>query len=261
MEAHPPARIATDQRLLELIGDMQGLLELEEFRPELLATLRRAVPAQWASLNDLGPDPASTVVIADPPPPHARVTVFAQYAHQNPLVDYYARTRDGRAFRFSDFVTLEELHKLELYTEVYKRLGVQYQIAFTLPHTPERILGVALSRCDRDFSDYERDLLEAARPFLIQAYRNSIRYTEALAGADKAATAPPIDHLVALGLTHRQAEVLQALATGAAESEIAERLAISRRTVQKHLERCYRALGVNSRSHAAGIAWATIDAS
>lgn len=94
---------------------------------------------------------------------------------------------------------------------------------------------------------------------MIQAYRNSIRYTDLLAGAEKAATAPPIDELVALGLTRRQAEVLQALATGAGEREIAERLSISRRTVQKHLERCYRRLGVNSRSRAAGIAWATID--
>jgi hypothetical protein len=38
-------RTATDKRLLELIGDTQGLLELDEFRTELLPALRRAVPA------------------------------------------------------------------------------------------------------------------------------------------------------------------------------------------------------------------------
>jgi IS30 family transposase len=47
---------------------------------------------------------------------------------------------------------------------------------------------------------------------------------------------------------------------GASERDIAERLGISHRTVQKHLERCYRCLGVTNRSRAAAIAWATIDA-
>jgi IS30 family transposase len=51
--------------------------------------------------------------------------------------------------------------------------------------------------------------------------------------------------------------VLLLVATGASERTIAERLGISHRTVQKHLERCYRQLGVTSRSQAAAIAWAT----
>jgi DNA-binding CsgD family transcriptional regulator len=254
--------MTTNRALLELIGDVQGLLELDEFRSELLPALRRAVPADWASLNDIGPDPETIVIVADPQPPPELIPTFARYARQNPLVDHYARTRDGRVFRFSDFITREQLHALELYKRVYRELRVEYQIAFTLPHDRDRILGVALSRERDDFSDHERGLLEAARPFLIQAYRNAIRYTNLLLDRPRnvpGGAMPRLDRLVALGLTERQAEVLQALATGAAEREIAERLSISTRTVQKHLERCYRRLGVNSRSRAAGIAWATID--
>jgi DNA-binding CsgD family transcriptional regulator len=201
------------------------------------------------------------VVVAEPQPPAELIPVFAEYAHENPLVDYYARTRDGRAFRFSDFINRRQLHALDLYKRVYAPLGVEYQIAFTLPHGPDRILGVALSRGDRDFSDAERALLDAARPFLIQAYRNAIRYTSLLKSARpdmSAAAAPQLDRLIELGLTRRQAEVLQAVATGGAEREIVQRLAISHRTVQKHLERSYRRLGVNSRSRAARIAWATM---
>jgi DNA-binding NarL/FixJ family response regulator len=46
---------------------------------------------------------------------------------------------------------------------------------------------------------------------------------------------------------------------GAADRDIATRLEISHRTVQKHLQSCYRQLGVTSRSRAAAVAWATLD--
>jgi DNA-binding CsgD family transcriptional regulator len=148
-----------------------------------------------------------------------------------------------------------ELLELEIYQRVYRPIGVEHQIGFTLDSGHSRILGVHLSRRRRDFSDRDRDLLNAARPFLIQAYRNAIRYTQALQARTDPAP-PSLDALAGLGLTRRQAEVLQLLASGASEDEIAVRLGISRRTAQKHLEHCYRRLGVNSRSKAAAIAWA-----
>jgi DNA-binding CsgD family transcriptional regulator len=246
-----------DDRLLELIGDTHDLMELDEFRVEVLAALRRAVPADWASLNDIAltasdPDtPDAAVVIVDPPPPPHLVDVFLRYAHQNPIVARYAETPDARPIRFSDILSADELHAIELYTEVYRPMGVEYQIAFTLPSVPGRILGIALSRRDRDFSDDERDLLDRSRSFLIQAYRNAARYTEALA---RSRPVPAAD-LIALGLTARQAEVLRLVATGLSERDIADRLGISHRTVQKHLERAYRELGVTSRSAAAAVVW------
>jgi DNA-binding CsgD family transcriptional regulator len=244
--------MALDDRLLELIGDTHGLMEIAEFRRELLATLRRAIPVDWASLNDIGPDPATMVVIAEPPTPPELLEPFMRYAHQNPLLASYAKTGDGRALRFSDLVSQEQLHALELWTEVYRPLGVEYQMAFTLPAERGRILGVALSRRDHDFSDDERALLDRSRSFLIQAYRNALLYTDALA----AAPGPAMEALAALGLTGRQAEVLRLVATGISLQDIAVRLGISARTVGKHLERCYRVLGVSNRGAAAAIAWA-----
>jgi DNA-binding CsgD family transcriptional regulator len=245
--------------LLELIGDTHGVLEIDQFRWELLRALRRAVPADWISLNDIGPDPDTMVAIVEPQIPPTEREVFARYAHENPLIEHYARTHDGRVRRFSDVTTPEKLHALNIYTDFYAPLGIEHQLAFTLPHRRERILGVALSRTTKDFADAECELLECARPFLIQSYRNAIRYSEQQ--ASHLAPAPPrgpdLDDLIALGLTNRQAEVLRLVAIGAAEYEIAARLNISHRTVQKHLEQCYRRLGVNSRSQAAGMAWST----
>jgi DNA-binding CsgD family transcriptional regulator len=206
-----------DGRLLELIGDTIGLLELDEFHRGLLDVLRRLVPADHVSLSDVGADQEPVALASDPPSPAEPDEVSARHPHR---------------------------------------------IDFTLPDGQHRTLGVALSRASCAFTAAERELLELARPFLIQAYRNAVRYTELLTGGEASGAVPGVpelERLRALGLTDRQAEVLQILATGAAERDIGERLGISHRTVQKHLQRCYRQLGVSNRSRAAAIAWETID--
>jgi DNA-binding CsgD family transcriptional regulator len=261
-----PDAAAPDPRLLDLIGDTTSLLEVDEFADELLQALHRAVPSDWVSLNDIGDDPDTIWGIVEPALTitSEQQLAFARYAYQNPLIERISQTRDGRAVRFSDVISREELHVREIYTQYYALVGVEHQIAFTLPHDKGRILGVALSRnpTHSDFTDSERDLLDRARPFLIQAYRNAVRYSELLAVQRRPHHAPPTpEHkrLVALGLTSRQAEVLALLAIGIAEHDIAARLRISQRTVQKHLEHCYRRLNVSNRSQAGAIAWSTID--
>jgi DNA-binding CsgD family transcriptional regulator len=254
--------VTHDDRLLDLIGDTGSLVEIDDFRLRLLDALGAAVPSDWVALNELGHGPEMIMEIIEPPIPADALAVFVRYAEQNPLMEHYLRTRDGRAWRISDLVGREEFRGREVYTEFYGPLGLEFQMAFMLPAGPERVLAVILSRRHEDFADYERDLIERARPFLIQCYRNSLLYTEALAtprAAGVQAIRPRLEALRSLGLTKRQAEVLQLLATGGSESDIAENLGISHRTVHKHLQLCYRALGVDRRSRAAAIAWSTLD--
>jgi DNA-binding CsgD family transcriptional regulator len=61
--------------------------------------------------------------------------------------------------------------------------------------------------------------------------------------------------MLADGLTPREAEVLAWAARGRTNSEIANILTISARTVQKHLERIFQKLGVESRTAAAAHVW------
>ncbi len=65
---------------------------------------------------------------------------------------------------------------------------------------------------------------------------------------------PTLDVLGALGLTPRQASVLQLLWEGASNAEIALALSLSEHTVRHHLEEIYRRLGVRSRAAAANVA-------
>jgi DNA-binding CsgD family transcriptional regulator len=249
--------------LLELVGQVHGLLDLDELRPGLLAALRSVIPADWSSLNDVAADPRDSAFWADPPLSGEQVTAFARLAHENPLLAHWQRTQDARAYRFSDVCTAAELHATTLYREFYEPIGLEHQIAFILPHAPERVLAVALSRKDDDFSDAERDLLNAARPFLIQSYRNAIAHTGLRRALEARAVARPLPvdeplltrELAARGVTARQAQVLALVATGRSDRAVAAELRVSERTVQKHLQSCYRALAVRSRGDAVALAW------
>lgn len=159
--------------LLDLVGEVHATRSLDEFREALIPALRRVAPADFVSYNEVlgGDRPLATIV--DPEMSPAEVRTWSRYARENPLLVQHLRTRDGRAYRFSDVITRSELHKLGLYRQFYRPLGIEHQIAFTLPAPPELVIAVALSRGRPDFSSEEQAMLNLARPHLIQAYRNA----------------------------------------------------------------------------------------
>jgi DNA-binding CsgD family transcriptional regulator len=214
--------------------------------------MREEFAADWCALHEVPAALPNTISMTDPPLPAEMHELFARYADQNPIASYFLRTRDGRATRFSDLMTRGELHKLEIYQLIYRPLGIDYQIAMMLPSGAERILGLVLSRRKRDFSDRERAELNLARPYLIQIYRNALATTRS---PPRRPAGIPLETLQDLGLTRRQSQILGLLATGSTTTEAASELGISPRTAQKHLEHCYRTLGVDNRTHACRIAW------
>jgi DNA-binding NarL/FixJ family response regulator len=52
------------------------------------------------------------------------------------------------------------------------------------------------------------------------------------------------------GLTDRELEVLQLVATGLTDNEVAQKLVLSPRTVHRHLSSVYNKLGVSTRTAA-----------
>ena len=243
-----------EKRVLLLVGEVLDLLDVNEFCHGLLVALREAVPSDWSALNEVPADLPTSISLAEPPVPEHLHMAFAQLATSNPIAAHFLATRDGRATRISDLITRRQLHHLPLYREVYAQLGIEYQIAFTLPSSAGRILGVVLSRTRRDFTARERDLLNLARPYLIQTYRNALQASS----APKIGEEIPTDVLLALGLTHRQAEVMRLIATGHTAPQAAATLEIAPRTAQKHVELAYRTLGVGDRSEASRVVWAAV---
>lgn len=242
--------------LLELVGEIKGLLELEELQDGLLAALDRAVPSDWLSVNLMGPAPGQIRSVVRPPLTESHHAVFARLGHENPLAQRYARTRDSRPYRFSDVMSRDELHALGLYRELYAELRVEFQIAFIIEASPDSYVAIALSRRERDYTTGERSLLDRARPHLVQIYRNALAYSELSAERRGHVTGDALlARLIAHGLTARPAAVLSRVAHGQSNADVAAALGISERTVGKHLQRCYRELGVASRSQAAAVAW------
>ncbi len=156
---------------LDFVGEVHDAQDRDEFRAIVLPGYRRLVPALHVSYNEIEGDGRVAAAIVEPELPAWAVPAWERHAGENPLLQRYLRTRDGRALRFSDVLPRKQLRSLPLYQEFYAPLGVEHQIAFILPSTPLLTIGVALTRGEADFSERDRRLLELTRPHMIQAYR------------------------------------------------------------------------------------------
>jgi DNA-binding CsgD family transcriptional regulator len=106
---------------------------------------------------------------------------------EHPLIEYYRRTGHGGAYKISDFVTRRQFHRLGLYQEFFRHLdGGEYQMCVALPAPLPLVVGVALNRSHRDFTERERLLFNLLRPHLVQAYRNAEAVTDLRATLDLA---------------------------------------------------------------------------
>ncbi len=156
---------------LDFVGEVHDAQDREEFRAILLPGYRTLVPALHISYNEIEGDGRVAAAIVEPELPGWAIPAWEKYAGENPLLQRYLRTRDGRALRFSDVYSRRQLRELPLYRHFYAPLGVESQIAFILPSTPRLTVAVALTRGGEDFSERDRRLLELTRPHMIQAYR------------------------------------------------------------------------------------------
>jgi DNA-binding NarL/FixJ family response regulator len=79
------------------------------------------------------------------------------------------------------------------------------------------------------------------------------RAAAALARCEGAQTPALSAATVAVSLTSRQRDVARLAAQGIANRDIAERLGVSVRTIESHLEQAYRKLGARDRHELAGL--------
>lgn len=165
--------------LLDVIRLVARVEDLDDFGPVLLEAIERLVPADIASWNEVDPVARRAVVVARPVQPTRReLGRWQELSHQNPCLMHALHSGDGSARRISDFLSREALHELELYRAVYRPLGIEYQVSLTLPAPAPLVLGLALNRGARDFTDEEVRALDTLRPHLAQAYRGAQLLTE-----------------------------------------------------------------------------------
>jgi DNA-binding CsgD family transcriptional regulator len=167
---------------------------------------------------------------------------FDRHFHQHPLVRYHGLQRGAGAHRISDSVPFARFREGALYSDYYRRIGIDHAVAVPVAVDARTLVSFVLNRCRRDFSERECALLDVVGAHLARQYRNL-----------RPASAPlpaPSWSAAAARLTEREREVVRWLAAGKTDRDIAQLLGCSHRTVHKHLERSYAKLGVETRTAA-----------
>ena len=241
--------LETLQRAVSLVDSLAELDDPDDFAAIVLPGLTGLVGCDVATYNEIGPAPGQASYTDYPSgalDPATRA-VFAAHVHEHPLVNHYRATGSGEPVMISDFLSLDRFHRLGIYAEFFRAISVEHQIAISLPGPDEQVIGVALSRGDRDFSGQDRALLRVLRAPLIAALvraRSRQQAGRALGAAASGGLTGPAR------LTDRETAILRLVAAGRTNSAIAHELQLSPRTVAKHLEHAYRKLGVSSRAAA-----------
>lgn len=236
---------------VQLVDGLTELDDPEGFAALALPGLAKLVGCDSLSFTVLGAEAGQVSVTRYPDgiSSPGSVAAFAAYVHEHPLANHYRETGDARPIMISDFLSRQDFHRLSLYGEYFRWIPVEYQIAFGLPGTGPEIIGIALNRAERDFTEDERDLLSVIRVPLMTALERARQRQRAREGLATATSG--LAGLTDLtDLTDREIRVLRLAALGRTNSAIAHALDISPRTVAKHLEHIYRKLDVTSRTSA-----------
>ena len=178
----------------------------------------------------------------------ADLACFDRYFRVHPLVRYHADLHGPGTRRISDSQPFSRFRHTELYSEYYRRVGIDHVVALPVYRDDTTLVSFVLNRRGRDFSDRERDLLDLVGGPLSRLYLQARALEHAQ--SHLAHRTPDAQGLQAQGLTPRETEVLRWLAGGKTDREIAAILGCSYRTVQKHLQRLYVKLGVETRTAA-----------
>lgn len=169
--------------------------------------------------------------------------LFQQHLPQHPLLRHYEVTGDLAARRISDVASDRQFRSLGLYCDFYRPARVDHQLVVSVPARDDGIISVALNRHGRDFSGQQPELLDLLRPHLTQAAAIAALLNQPVPYTPRDADGKPL-------LTLRQTRILQLVAAGSSDRDVARALGLSVRTIHTHLQHIYRALDVRSRTEA-----------
>jgi DNA-binding CsgD family transcriptional regulator len=242
------------EAVLDFVAQVHAVGDMDTFARRAIAGIGALIPSDILTYNEIDTRQQRAYMVEQPAGviTASQVRTFERLAGQHPLIRHYALTRETQPRKISDFLSLSEFRRLDLYQEFFREVAVNYQLAVTIPSSNSVVIGIALNRTVRDFSERDRAVLDVIRPHLAQSYRNAIERAalrERTEAAERAVRSAPAASLASL--TSREQEVLALVADGKTNLQIATGLSLSPRTVQKHLEHIYDKVGVRSRTAAA----------
>jgi DNA-binding CsgD family transcriptional regulator len=159
--------------LMRVVGSFAQFRELDALRQHTVAVLTTLMPSNAVGWNEVDTERGRIVAVTEPDLySEEAAATFMEHIGDHPLVTRYNATGDGRPYAISDFLSASAFHATGLYQHFYRAIDAEDQIAFILPE-PRVMIGIAINRPSRGFTRRERQMLNALRPHLIQAYRNA----------------------------------------------------------------------------------------
>jgi DNA-binding CsgD family transcriptional regulator len=217
-----------------------------DFSSNILAAMRQVLAVDICVVDWYGFQGLPVRTIYDPMDavPRQVNEALHQFAHQSPI--YGNCQAEVRAV--SDLVSRAAWHRTDLYQEGFRQVEQEDCIILDVDMRKDCRLSLFSSRSRRGFSMEERAVLAMLGPHVQQVFDRLDAQGKLEKSLEAQANGIGIDDR----LSARECEVLQWLAQGKSNSEIALLLDIRPATVKKHLANLYAKLGVENR-HAAAL--------
>ena len=236
---------------LEAVLDFAGEAGVAARAPErqdkvLLARIARLVGSDMIKYSrvDASHRPYHVTMLRDPEPPPSD-ELLKVLRSENPYSAYAARTRlpHFSATRLFDLVEREAFRRTKMFQLI--PFAEASSVQMRMPGHDGSLWKLEVLQPDREFTDRQLSLLDAVRPWLELYEERRVLVTQVAA-----VRAAPLDQRAAARLSERERQVLDRVADGASNQDIADVLHISPGTVRKHLENIYAKLEVTSRTAA-----------
>ena len=178
---------------LDFLGDVDSR-SLEGFRASVIGGIRRLVPCDVATYDEIDPSTGEVMWITDPGEfaTVADTDAFVRNIDQHAVVQHHL-SRDGAPRTVSDFYSRRQWHGTALYNEFFRPLNLETQVATLWSGPNPAIVATSLNRVRGDPSERDRLVLDLVRPHVGSAFAaarartRSERLVESLAeGADRA---------------------------------------------------------------------------
>jgi RNA polymerase sigma factor (sigma-70 family) len=221
-------------KVLDVVYEAAEVDGQRSFPEPVLEAMRRLVPCDVVAFHDrTGGEPAVSQVGE----PRAPVTTEIRDAARRHWFECPLTPMRG-ARKYSDVLTRREFHALGLYQECARPLGIEDVFRVWLGPGADGAR-IEFDRAQRSFTERDRAVLDILGRHLEQSWRRAARrrvFAERLNRSDP--------------LTPREREILELVAEGRTNDEVAKLLWISPATVRKHLENAYEKLDVHTRTGA-----------
>lgn len=176
--------------LNQVIGDIYTARDLETFYQTAFASIQRIIPCEIISFNETIPSIKQVSRISFNSRQYESssqklLAVFKELAPEHPLTPYVF---SGNVIKISDYLPCTEFKNTGIYSEYYRYLETEAQIAFAIPVASDRVTLLALSRKYLDFTERDRLVLTLLRTHLIAALQHAVELEQMQAGRKQLCT-------------------------------------------------------------------------